>query len=237
MGVLRLLLALTVLNWHYPFVVPVNFIFSYSAVFIFMMISGFYISMVLDQRYGKGLRGTLEFYGNRLLRLLPAYWTVLVLCRFFRPDAPIGWNDFVLIPQGFLHLEGVTEGNLYLGQMYTVTLELGFYAIAPLIVLKSLPWLLGAFAAAAVYTAATWWAGLNIASWQYNALPGMLLYFFAGALAYRLDLMAAKWRFAPLVGYLALPLIVWCGRLTPSAHSVIWTNNFKVFASTCYGAE
>ena len=75
MGVLRLLLALTVLNWHYPFVVPVNFIFSYSAVFIFMMISGFYISMVLDQRYGKGLRGTLEFYGNRLLRLLPAYWT------------------------------------------------------------------------------------------------------------------------------------------------------------------
>ncbi len=34
MGTLRLLLALTVLNWHYP-IVPFNFIFSYSAVLIF----------------------------------------------------------------------------------------------------------------------------------------------------------------------------------------------------------
>lgn len=233
-----MLLALTVLNYHYQFC-PFNFLNSFSAVVTFMMISGFYISMVINERYGTDLQGTLAFYGNRLLRLFPAYWAVLVGCRLFWPNQPVALSDIFLIPQPFLGQFRLTENGLYLGQMYTVALELMFYAIAPFIVLRRLRWLILAFAATAIYTAGAWlaiWkAGLPLqgdvaSSWEYQFFPGTLLYFFAGALVYRFYLLVAKWRWSRLVGPLALPLLVAVGWLTPSAHRDVWTNNFSVFA-------
>jgi peptidoglycan/LPS O-acetylase OafA/YrhL len=227
-GTLRLLLALTVLNWHYQ-IVPFNFLYSYSAVYVFLMISGFYISLVLDQRYGTTFGGTLTFYGNRLLRLLPACWIVLLICFVFMPTAPIHWNDFLLIPRAFLKFESVTDGGLFLGQMYTVTLELMFYAIAPLIVLRGLPWLIGAFAAAASYIAVTWWLALDPEIWQYRSFAGALPYFFAGALAYRLYLLAAKWDPAPRLVYAAVSLMAIVGWFSRSRFAV-WTDDAMIFA-------
>jgi peptidoglycan/LPS O-acetylase OafA/YrhL len=137
-----MLLALTVLNWHYR-VTPFNFIFSFSAVFIFMMISGFYMAMVIDQKYGTTPLGIITFYGARLVRLLPAYWVVLGLCYLFalNPGAPARsiWeilNDVFIVPRAFWEtITGTVGGGggLYLGQMYTVALEMMFYAMAPLL--------------------------------------------------------------------------------------------------------
>lgn len=87
MGVLRLLLALVVVYAHcvYPF--GRIGISADNAVEIFYMISGFYMTLVLRDKYaapgGEGLRA---FYLNRALRLFPAYLLVagvtLFLCLF-----------------------------------------------------------------------------------------------------------------------------------------------------------
>lgn len=200
-----------------------------------MMISGFYISMVLDQRYGNDRAGILAFYGNRMLRLFPPSLAVLALCYLLLPDQPIGWSDVLLIPRPLLWQFGLTYQGLYLGQMFTMALELMFYPIAPFIVLRRLPLLVLAFAVTVIYTAATWWLGAETRSWQYEFFPGTLLYFFAGALAYRLYLKAVKWEVAPLLGYAALPLIVTVGWFSRS-RMVIWTDNKDVFAFYAFTA-
>lgn len=48
------------------------------AVVIFFAISGFYMDLVLRTKYEASRAGTFLFWSNRLLRLFPAYWTVLV---------------------------------------------------------------------------------------------------------------------------------------------------------------
>lgn len=80
MGVLRLSLALAVVAGHSWQTLGSALVNPALAVSIFYVISGFYMALVLDRAYPATPRGTLLFWSNRLLRLLPSYWTVVVLC-------------------------------------------------------------------------------------------------------------------------------------------------------------
>lgn len=75
MGLVRFLLAFSVLVAHSPFasqfMVPAEI-----AVQMFFVISGFYMTMILNTKYGNR---TLTFYKNRALRLYPIYLFVVVL--------------------------------------------------------------------------------------------------------------------------------------------------------------
>ena len=74
MGLIRLLLAIAVLLSHLP-TATVKFIHGGLAVQAFFIVSGFYMALVLDGKYSdRNL-----FYTNRLLRLAPAYFTMLVI--------------------------------------------------------------------------------------------------------------------------------------------------------------
>ena len=74
MGVIRLILALAVVLSHMPGS-GVNFISGGLAVQSFLIVSGFYMALVLDGKYAdRGL-----FYSNRLLRLAPTYLVMLVI--------------------------------------------------------------------------------------------------------------------------------------------------------------
>jgi peptidoglycan/LPS O-acetylase OafA/YrhL len=77
-GTLRLLLALSVVLFHSgPFVFTgSDWVGGIVAVEGFFVVSGFYMALVLHQRYGHRLR---DFYANRLLRLYPLYWAALAL--------------------------------------------------------------------------------------------------------------------------------------------------------------
>ena len=70
MGYLRVYLALCVVFSHmgYNMFLPADL-----AVEIFFIISGFYMSFVLNERYKKSSQNML-FYKKRFLRLLPIYW-------------------------------------------------------------------------------------------------------------------------------------------------------------------
>lgn len=74
MGIIRLLLAIAVLNSHHP-VTELSLVDGHEAVLAFFVISGFYMALILDTAYGS----VREFYLSRFLTLYPMYVLALVL--------------------------------------------------------------------------------------------------------------------------------------------------------------
>ncbi len=79
MGIIRLLLALSVVVSHCGNIGIFSFIGGRTAVESFYIISGFYMSLIINEKYiGKNNSFKL-FITNRFLRLYPIYWTVLII--------------------------------------------------------------------------------------------------------------------------------------------------------------
>jgi peptidoglycan/LPS O-acetylase OafA/YrhL len=77
MGTIRFLLALSVvINHSVPFF-GMTMVGGKLAVQAFFVISGFYMSLILHEKYPAGAGGTWLFYSNRFLRIYPIYWAVL----------------------------------------------------------------------------------------------------------------------------------------------------------------
>jgi peptidoglycan/LPS O-acetylase OafA/YrhL len=78
MGVLRVLLALSVVIAHSQAVLGTRLVGGVIAVQMFFIISGFYMTLILSRKYvGPGSYSL--FLSNRFLRLFPVYWLVLVI--------------------------------------------------------------------------------------------------------------------------------------------------------------
>jgi peptidoglycan/LPS O-acetylase OafA/YrhL len=78
MGILRFILALSVIVMHAGPVLGISFATGVQAVETFFMISGFYVSLILSQKYvGPGFYW--RYIGNRALKIFPMYWVVLGL--------------------------------------------------------------------------------------------------------------------------------------------------------------
>jgi peptidoglycan/LPS O-acetylase OafA/YrhL len=79
MGILRLLLALSVVASHGLIFLNLSFVGGPLAVQAFFIVSGFYISLILNEKYIGVNENYFLFITNRILRLYPIYWTVLIL--------------------------------------------------------------------------------------------------------------------------------------------------------------
>lgn len=78
MGTIRLTLAMVVALTHFGLgKYPAFTLEAMFAVRAFFVISGFYMAMIICERYAE--RGPLDFYASRLLKLLPVYWCVALL--------------------------------------------------------------------------------------------------------------------------------------------------------------
>ncbi|MGI4762585.1 MAG: acyltransferase family protein, partial [Janthinobacterium lividum] len=77
MGLLRLLLAIAVLIDHSGPLFGLHSVGGDTAVEAFFMISGFYMALILNTKYNKG--DYWLFITNRLLRLFPIYWLLVLL--------------------------------------------------------------------------------------------------------------------------------------------------------------
>ena len=227
MGTLRLLLAVSVVAFH------AGPIFGFrgmgaEAVPAFFVISGFYMALILETTY----RGAVwTFYGNRLLRLFPLYWAVLLLIAVLAMVPSVGiemidnqtfsarmqfkaatetWMGAIpnlLIVgsdwlrqltfdrvEGEVHwwLYGVPAGPgivplyqyLAVPQIWSVAVELTFYAAAPALILLRTQMLIALCAVAAIVgpmltinlgyrhmlpTANFWYFMLGMIAWR--ALP------------------------------------------------------------------
>lgn len=81
MGMLRFFLALSVVQYHTHSgnLSGLPFLNGNFAVQAFYLISGFYMALVLHEKYLPGKSTYLEFIGNRFLRIFPAYFLMLLL--------------------------------------------------------------------------------------------------------------------------------------------------------------
>lgn len=78
MGLLRFILALSVFFVHTGSLYGLKLVGSSVAVQSFFVISGFYMSLILSEKY-RGPGSYYLFISNRFLRLMPAYWAALAL--------------------------------------------------------------------------------------------------------------------------------------------------------------
>ncbi len=88
MGVIRFLFALTVLLSHEVDLFGLTLTGSIIAVQCFYIISGFYMGIILEEKYK--LSDYKLFISNRFLRLLPTYWMVVL----FMIVTSIIWFNF-----------------------------------------------------------------------------------------------------------------------------------------------
>jgi peptidoglycan/LPS O-acetylase OafA/YrhL len=210
MGSLRLFLALSVAFGHFG--IPLGFPTSDIAVQSFYIISGFYMALVLNEKYGPG--SYWLFISNRLLRLWPTYIAVLVLsfavadnwraiesldgfsfAYFIASQILIVGQDlyfFLFVNNGTLaftiHPVAV-PGLLYtyapIPQAWTLGLEIYFYLLAPFFVRRGPVVITAMIAASLVLRMGLQWTfGFSGEPWSYRFFPSEIALFLAGALGY-----------------------------------------------------
>ena len=79
MGIIRFLLAVCVVSSHCGEIVHLPMMTGDVAVQLFYIISGFYMSIILNEKYNQKKKSYGLFITNRLLRLYPTYLIILLL--------------------------------------------------------------------------------------------------------------------------------------------------------------
>lgn len=79
MGILRFLLAISVVIAHSTSIFGVEMVGGQMAVQSFFIISGFYMTLILKEKYIGDNKSYKLFISNRALRLYPIYWLILFL--------------------------------------------------------------------------------------------------------------------------------------------------------------
>jgi len=212
MGTFRLVLAVAVLIAHVATTLGhsvVNresmhiLVWSGEAVFAFFVISGFYMSLIVNEKYSKLQRGTLRFYANRALRLYPVHWIILILYALYyaktgTPSFLLGddreplarWLHAVVSNTFFLGVEtlplhGPGNWRFVVGPIWSLSIECYFYLLAPFVVMRRLRVLLGFCAAALAFRLLLYHTGVPLLPWRYFFFPADLVFFLIGSVSYR----------------------------------------------------
>ena len=213
MGTFRLVLALAVLISHIATSIGASvvnresthiLVWSGNAVFAFFIISGFYMSLIINTRYAKLPGGTWRFYLNRALRLYPIQWVLLAMFvavyaasgtpTFLLGDArdPLWrWSYAVLSNVFFLGSEVLPFLNqdnwaFVVGPIWSLSIEMYFYLLAPFIVGRSLRTLLTLCGVALAFRLTLYASGVPVLPWRYFFFPADLVFFLIGSASYHL---------------------------------------------------
>ncbi|MCK1266651.1 MULTISPECIES: acyltransferase [unclassified Bradyrhizobium] len=210
MGSLRLFLALAVALSHFK--IPLEMPTSDVAVQCFFVVSGFYMALVLNEKYPPG--SYWLFISNRVLRLWPTYLMVLVASfGVARNWWPIASLDFISIAYFLVSQIFVVGQESYfflfadhdalrfslhaadtptilfkfspVPQAWTLALEIYFYLVAPFIVRRG-PLVVGAAIVASILLRLTllWGFDFGRDPWTCRFFPSELALFLAGSLGY-----------------------------------------------------
>lgn len=79
MGLLRYLLAVAVVVAHSAPIAGLPLLGGGLAVKLFFLVSGFYMGLILSEKYQSLPGGVGLFYSNRFLRIFPVFWLVLAV--------------------------------------------------------------------------------------------------------------------------------------------------------------
>lgn len=198
---LRLLLALAVVLGHFKLLDGIQyphfpFNLADAAVDCFFVVSGFLITLSYQRT-----RGLWPFYIRRFFRLYPMYATIVLIQTgimlsmlpngpFSAPASTLRYLAANLMFANFLQYDigGVVHGLAVPGlnpSLWTLKIEIGFYAIVPLIFLAMQRWqwkaLVGIFIASVAYQA----IALHMGEPRYaKQLPGQMQFFVVGMALY-----------------------------------------------------
>ena len=218
MGCIRLLLALAVIVEHCEGKGLMGLPFfggtAYQAVFCFFIISGFYMAMVLKTKYQND---ALAFYRARILRLYPVYALSFGLFFGLQSAAriagkPMGvWHAIENVGYAFSdyvwaifsNLTGLGSDSLMLWSalsdkrlaellilpvVWSLSVEVAFYLLAPFILLKSNRFIVCLFLLAfSARLLVSWLHQFAWNAWNYYFFPTNLCFFLAGALAWNVS--------------------------------------------------
>lgn len=224
MGVLRFLLAFSVMWTHGGLAHGLS---GDLCVTIFFVISGFYMAMVLSEKDSYNRLAT--FYSQRMLRLFPTYWAVLVISLLAAILVTVnqrGWSAlltekeqqlhpilfvfwlfshlFILGQDVFLFFGLDTIGNLkfesyltgaenplanflLIPTAWSLSLEILFYLIVPLIVRRTTSLLVGLLlVSCGIRLVLAYCLSFVNDPWATRFFPSEFAFFLLGILGYRL---------------------------------------------------
>ena len=216
LGAFRLLLASCVVIGHAmsggdtPYF---SLLSGYYAVQLFFVVSGFYMALVLDTKYLKAPNGAWRFYGNRMARLLPTYWAVVIafvaMAYVLHRDANLDWlfnpdkafaghplayaymvfTNLLLIGQdlpAFIDVNGsLAHTYLIVQQAWSVGTEIWFYLAAPWLVKRSNRTLIALVIGGLTLRFLLIASDLPFWPWQQRLVFTEYVYFLTGILSYR----------------------------------------------------
>ncbi len=164
MGLLRFLFAFSVLIQHSNPLSGYTLVGREPAIRGFFIISGFYMALILNEKYTHKANSYLLFLSNRFLRIYPIYWIVLLLTItasfiyyalgldygiahyasfyqhahsvvfFYAHPLDVLRDVTLIVRTDYLTINPDKAQYLVIGQAYTLILELMFYILAPFIV-------------------------------------------------------------------------------------------------------
>jgi len=229
MGLVRLLLALSVVLGHAGGYHGLVLVGGRVAVEGFFIISGFYMALVLSEKYdsiASRSQRLRTFYTARILRLYPTYAVVVVLTLIVDGVLRRRWEHLLAVRGGAFGIGGLllligtnlvivgqdavvflgahAHGGLFVPhslavsprplwtflvvpQAWSLSLELGFYLLAPWLVRRRTRVVAGMAVASVACRAVLVYAGLSGDPWSYRFFPNELVFFFVGVLGYRLN--------------------------------------------------
>ncbi len=164
MGLLRLFLAISIIMAHAGSIYKYQLIDAKTAVQSFYILSGFYMSLILNNKYAKVPYRL--FISNRLLRIYPTYWLILLLTGIvsfvlfglghfslnplvgilqnyknihgipliYQSFSDLSGNIFIFTSPAYFTINPTSSSPLLIGQSWTLGIELLFYFIAPFLV-------------------------------------------------------------------------------------------------------
>jgi peptidoglycan/LPS O-acetylase OafA/YrhL len=100
MGLVRLLLALSVVIGHTKPIFGISLVGGPAAVQAFYVISGFYMALVLNEKYERGTKGYWVFLSSRFLRLYPVYAVIIIMALVLVAahrvggESPAAWHTY-----------------------------------------------------------------------------------------------------------------------------------------------
>lgn len=239
-----------------PFLARLDF-----GVTVFFLLSGFLLYRPFA-RHALGLASmpdVAEFWWRRALRILPAYWlaVVVTLGVITERRASAGdWISYLLL----IHTYNDHNVDPSLTQMWTLAVEITFYAALPLLAylprmltragvgpLASQAWLLGGLCAASLawQLAVREVPGIGLAGLLW--LPAYLDWFAAGMLLALLSLLPSAgralraWASDPLTCWIFAILLFWIATLPLGgplnlrpATTWEWTNKHYLYAASAF---
>jgi len=219
LGTIRAILALSVVVchlWGHALPFTAN---GYNAVILFFIISGFYMSMVINNKYCK--EPLFNFYMARALRIYPIYLVTLIFIVGFlsatgnplpAPTATREWifstfTNISIFPIPWL-------GNwdwLAITPAWSLAVELQFYLVAPFIVTRRL-WICIAITLGLVALRLSA-LDQDFAYARYSVPHADWCFFMLGAVAHRLGLLVKGDHVRKAIGWMAVIILPLAGLL------------------------